>query len=235
MRRVALLLLPVFFFGCKFTLPECSVSCLGGCPTGFACGQDGYCHGDGKLTGCGTSTGDGGTCDGGGCVKYAFVSSLPFDPSTGRDAADALCDREGKIFQPGSYRALLSTSSESAIVHIGTDLPFAWFLTDGSPWVNSITDLFNGRVLSALNLDVMKNTVGFAYVWAGSASPGQRASNPAVTSCNDWSSKSADVFADVGNTSFASSNDMGAFTFFNATSNHLCGDDITRLYCLQVQ
>ena len=203
----------------------------------MTCAQDGYCHVSGDTAAC-NATLDGATpCDGATCLKYAFVSSIPFDPSQGITAADTLCDQDGNKLQPrGRYRALLSTSQQSAIQHVGAD--FSWVRSDRSAWANSAQDLLDAKVLNKLDLDYQGTVVDSTYVWSGSANAWEVSTDKAKDSCQDWSTNQSNdacaVSALVGRTDRAATDSQG-LNFFSFSSCHTCDDTLVRVYCLQVE
>src|SRR5207244_775845 len=116
--------------------------------------------------------------------RIAFLSSKQVDPSKGMASADALCQSEATgAGLSGSYLALLSTSSASAVSRFSAT-GGTWVRPDGIPLVNQATDLLNfdpsRDVVAALNIAADKSYVlpsgdtwtgGDVFVWAGAQAP----------------------------------------------------------------
>jgi hypothetical protein len=125
---------------------------------------------------------------------FAPPASDGFVPGGGRPAADTACDALGDLrLGPGSYVALLATSSESATARL--PLGRAWSRFDGPP-LGTSAELKAGRFAAPLNLNPAPtrpfylggsgHTFGQAWIGASDlAAPGTVAST-----CNNWGSTS---------------------------------------------
>lgn len=113
--------------------------------------------------------------------RLAFVSEQPFSTG-GLAAADALCRGEaGDAGLPGTFAALLATSTASAAARF--DAGVAWVRVDGVTLAASPADVVAGRALGvSLNLNVRGEVVSSA-VWTGASTPQSTAA-----ACADWTS-----------------------------------------------
>jgi hypothetical protein len=117
--------------------------------------------------------------------RYAFVAMPAFDTSQGLAAADAICQNAAAGFLPGSYKALLATSSTSAASRF--DLSGApWLRPDGVLVVASAADLASDKLLAPVILGADGGHLGGGGFWSGAASMGS--AGDGGTSCNDWTS-----------------------------------------------
>lgn len=169
-------------------------------------------------------------------VRRAFVTSGSWLPNTGIASADALCASEaGAASLPGTYRALLASSTASAASR---------FSTTGNPWARvdhvvlapTATQLLASTGThwqAALNV-----TASGAYVtsrtWAGApnlSTPGMSPTG-ASTNCANWSTAAATSFGAVGIS--ASSRILTAFAnYTTAGSITACSSAGHKLTCLQ--
>lgn len=130
-------------------------------------GGDGGAGGSGGTGGTGATGGSGGSGGGGGggaecplgaicegTYNYAFVTSAAYDGARGgRLGGDTICnDHAAEAGLPGTFRAFLANSRESAISRLGEDAS-GWIRTDRRPFVNSREDLLEDKIRFPLLLD----------------------------------------------------------------------------------
>ncbi len=159
--------------------------------------------------------------------RVAFVSKDPFDPSSGRSAADAQCQSEAvgnKNLPLGTYLALLSDTKKSAVSYFDISGP-TWVRVDGIPWLKKASDLSQEAVLTSLNVDSAGDYLSFVRVWTGSQNAAAPSMSPAE-SCGDWSSGSMSQTAETGSSYLASAQ-------FFSDSSESCSMTALHIYCLQ--
>jgi hypothetical protein len=149
--------------------------------------------------------------------RLAFVSQPVFTPSSGVDAADAICATEANGL-PGTFIAALSvTGAPYASRFDTTGAP--WVRIDGQRLVQRAADLGVENALTSLNLlaDGMPVTqfppIDERHVWVGGSSIG--------TNCGDWTSQDGTINAGT----------IHRAAFINA-GGYAC-DVPGRVYCLQ--
>jgi hypothetical protein len=120
--------------------------------------------------------------------RIAFVSQGLFDPGTGIEEADALCQAEAAALD-GTFLAVLGTSSESAASRFDLDGE-PWVRPDGVPFVHQAADLVDeNALLTFLNVQADGEVVaslesGDTYALTG----GPFGMTPeASQTCEDWS------------------------------------------------
>jgi hypothetical protein len=116
--------------------------------------------------------------------RYAFLSPWPI--AGGIVAADAHCQSDATANAlPGTYRALLATSTQSAVQHAGS-LAGSWRRPDG------LVVTFNGLDARPLDAAVMqlanKTIINNNFLWFGVDSP--TSLGALATTCSDWTSTS---------------------------------------------
>ncbi|HTV22605.1 MAG TPA: hypothetical protein VMG12_28145 [Polyangiaceae bacterium] len=125
--------------------------------------------------------------------RRAFVSAARFPVAGGIAAADALCRQDAASGNlSGSYRALLATSTASAVSRFDLSGP-AWVRLDGIPIVANAADLFFGRRWEApINL----TPTGVYFDIQGAFVGGTSLIEPGAlgNTCSDWTSTTGSVF-----------------------------------------
>ncbi|MBK7824371.1 DUF4215 domain-containing protein [Nannocystis sp.] len=200
--------------------------------------------GDGTLnTPAGELCDDNNTDDGDGCSadcksleRLVFVTSAPFkgdlggsqgnpDTLTGLALADFRCQAlAGKAGLPGTYKAWLSTDTESPSTRFDTTftglyrLPSQGFPVIAEGW----TALTSGTLDHAINADET-GTLTEENVFTNTLPDATSAS---ALDCNHWTAKDNPMTTSVGY-SAASDN-----TWTNLGSNQFCSG-VNRLYCFQ--
>lgn len=154
-----------------------------------------------------------------------FASTASFFPGGGLAVADAQCQADAAAALPGSYRAMLATSTASMASRFSTT-GAPWVRIDGIPLVAAAADMFvaNGRLVAALDLTSAGTFLLNYGGWSGSTSP-QMAGTLAKT-CNDWTSTNGNGIG--GRVQYTD------FTSMQAFDNPLdCTNTADHLYCLQ--
>jgi hypothetical protein len=156
--------------------------------------------------------------------RRAFVTLSSFTPTGGIAAADALCDQDGAA-SPGTYHALLATSTAGAIAPGRFSLTGAnWVRPDGIPVAASPQAFAEGRWVTSLGVyadgaHVGGNTVTFT----GVPDPAASLTAPGSNSCSDWTA-SGGSGATVG---LADASDKTAVDNFTSVCTP------AQLYCLE--
>jgi cysteine-rich repeat protein len=155
--------------------------------------------------------------------RLAFVSSTPFAVAGGIAAADAHCQSEATGSLPGTYKALLATTTAGASSRF--DLSGApWVRLDGVAVVESAADLASGVLLAPINLGADGSTSYFNHgVWTGASSPATPSAS-ATESCGDWGATSGE--GQRGRTNRSNP------TWF-ADNTAACDSTSMLVYCLQ--
>jgi hypothetical protein len=157
--------------------------------------------------------------------RLAFVSDGTFDPSTGRGAADALCQREATAGGlPGTYLALVSLIAEAASQRFDTTGP-VWVRRDGVQLTARPSDLFAGDGLVAA-FDVTGTTKYLDHtdrIWTGSDKP-NTAGMFISSTCEDWS-----MPLEMG--AVGTPDSTSGFNYYHSES--LSCVEPHRVYCLQ--
>jgi cysteine-rich repeat protein len=158
--------------------------------------------------------------------RLAFASSSSFYPGGGLAAADAQCQADAAAAAlPGTYRAMLATSTASLASRFSTT-GAPWVRLDGIPLVAAAADMFaaNGRLVAALDLTASGSFLLNYGGWSGSTSP--QAAGTLATTCSDWTTTSGNGIG--GRTQYTDFAGMQSF------DNPLaCTNIYTHLYCLQ--
>lgn len=121
--------------------------------------------------------------------RYAFVTWGNFDPSTGLEGADALCNEEARFFLPGTYRAMLATNG-TTIASRFTHRDEPIYRADGAMIAESSEALLSGEVpLTSIQLDPTTTPIeGVVFTGATSTvAPGTTASTCYSAAGGSWS------------------------------------------------
>ena len=145
--------------------------------------------------------------------NYAFVTSNNFDANMGGLAgADKICNtaaQGGGL--PGTYVAMLSTSTVAAKTRLGSAR--GWIRTDGLPIADTPQSLFtDDKMYYPIGTTELGTAAQrFDDPFTGSGNDGTYAtiSGPPST-CNDWTSDNAALSAACGSISFASDGWLGS-------------------------
>ncbi|MDP9150959.1 MAG: choice-of-anchor D domain-containing protein [Myxococcota bacterium] len=135
--------------------------------------------------------------------RRVFASAATFDPSRGRDAADALCQTEAAaagLANATQFLAAMSTTTASAASRFDLNRP-PWVRVDGVPTATTAANFMQGTLVSAPYVAANGLPhVGAVGFWSGSLGGLSSPSANANESCNDWSSATATsrgVLADI--------------------------------------
>jgi hypothetical protein len=162
--------------------------------------------------------------------RRAFVTDGLFRPGGGLVAADALCAAEAaEAGLPGSFLALLPTTSASAASRFDEAAGATWFRIDGAPLHVPGSDLFSGApLITPLNVTSKGRYVGASrlegfthLVFTGGETP-----RTPATICKDWTDVEGLLEATSGSTSHV------ANWWVQPRSYGLCSID-QRIYCLE--
>lgn len=154
-----------------------------------------------------------------------FVTSTSYQPGVDFDsveAADELCaERAAAASLTGTFIAFLSSSTVNAIDRLAGAVGFA--RTDGRVFANLPTDIANGAVLRAIDVDEFGAVTGNESIgaWTGSnASGGAESSN-----CGDWALSDGGSYGAVGGIQATRNRWLYQWEF-------ACTESL-RLYCFQ--
>ena len=159
--------------------------------------------------------------------RFAFASdrSTPVPMDRGIQGFDETCAAQaGAAGLPGAYKALVATDGASAISRFDLNGP-PWVRPDGVAIVARAADLADGKLIAPL--DVHADSKGDADVfsfWTGAPTPGVPGSRE--TTCNAWTSISADVRAIIGRNS-----NIEPGSWFDLVATRC--DATGRVYCFQ--
>lgn len=123
--------------------------------------------------------------------RLAFMSYATWSASTGIERADQLCASEAKMAKkPGSFKAVLATSTASAISRFRVDGP-PWVRADGLPLLPTAEDLTTATMLDiAPGMHATREVHrGYGALFLGA--PNLYTPGTWETTCHDWSTSSA--------------------------------------------
>ena len=216
----------------------------GACPAGYLCGTNISCapgyHAEGGIL-CGSNNPQYKSCL--TCVlnasptpiptsaqttgnKIVFVTSARYNGNLSDLAgADAKCQARANNsagLKGKTFRAWLSKSSTNhAKYRIGN---YKYVLPDGTKVADNKSDLIDGNLDHAINMDENKKPVTtYPKVWTGTLKNGTYSGY----NCNKWSSSSSSAYGTIGNTGYLGSN----WTQINLKAS--CNQSF-RLYCFQL-
>lgn len=171
-------------------------------------------------------------------ARKIFVSATDFDPSSGIASADLKCATEALTANlPGSFRALLATSTASAASRFNTS-GIGFFRTDGVRVTATPAELFvtNQYLMTSIDVDAsgrqwiahpLARSIDFPeVVYTGALTPTQ----VAHLNCHDWTSSATADRAEAG---VAQSADPG---WYQPNTTNSCDPTTTtrhRVYCVQ--
>ncbi|HEV2170657.1 MAG TPA: hypothetical protein VGR40_06900 [Candidatus Binatus sp.] len=132
--------------------------------------------------------------------RIAFVSKGDFDPTTGVSSADALCQSEATsagLANPGTYLALLSTSTASAASRFNLSMGSPAYVRPDGIKIADAPALASGAIDSGIwqYADGTYFTGFDFFTSTGSTAPDT--TGTLANTCNDWTSKSSNQI--VGN------------------------------------
>ena len=156
--------------------------------------------------------------------RIAFLSTA-WASGGGLASADQRCVTDAQAAGlPGTYHALLATSTASAASRFNTAGP-RWVRPDGIAVFDPASTLATGGApLTAIDVTAAGGYVPQLYVLTGATTSNVVGS--ATTTCNDWTSTATNQFPDVG-----IGYESGPAGFSYTTDR--CSDATARVYCLQ--
>ena len=117
--------------------------------------------------------------------RLAFATTANYVVGGGIAAADALCQSEATAAgKAGTFRALLATSTASAVSRFNTNGP-TWVRADGVPLANAAPDIAAPTLVAPLNVSASGAYLA-AVAWTGAA--GFSSVGTATSTCNNWTS-----------------------------------------------
>jgi len=120
--------------------------------------------------------------------KTVFVTSATFNGNLGGlKGADAKCQAEAdgpaSIVPSGTYLAWLSDGTISPNTHF-TKSSHPYILSNGKKIAEDYTDLTDGSILNAINIDPTGQPVGYETYWTGTSADGTTV--PYFRTCGGW-------------------------------------------------
>jgi hypothetical protein len=166
-----------------------------------------YCFGIDRTTALPPNTGP---------RRNAFASSAPWSVGGGLASADALCTSEASAAGlPGSYLALLATSTASAASRFAAGVP--WARVDGT----IVTTEFEAPQ-TPIDRTANGTLIPQTYVWVGASD----FVSAGVHTCSDWTNPANVLDATSGNAAWAGPMAISASTDY-------CSSTTRYLYCLE--
>ncbi len=171
--------------------------------------------------------------------KIVFVTSASFKSNLGGltgadDKCQAEADGPASIVPSGTYLAWLSNGTDSPDTRF-TKSSHPYLLPDGTKIAEDYTDLTDGSILHAINVDATGAPVlGLQRLWTGTNTDGtsvqQFVANARLNSCNAWT-ESTGYRAAVMTGSTAEKS--VAWSFYRQESCKYTGRQRYRLACFQ--
>ncbi len=120
--------------------------------------------------------------------KTVFITSSTFKGNLGGLAgADDKCQAEAdglaSIVPSGTYLAWLSDGTDSPATRF-TKSAHPYMLPDGTKIAENFTDLTDGSILHAINIDSTGKALGLNYFWTGTNADGTTAQY--LVTCDGW-------------------------------------------------
>jgi len=160
--------------------------------------------------------------------KTVFVTSAKFKGNLGGlagadDKCQAEADGPASIVPSGTYLAWLSDGTDSPDTRF-TKSAHPYMLLDGTKIAENYTDLTDGSILHAINIDSTGKALGLQLFWTGTKADGTTSQN--LVTCHGWTSPPGTRFyGRVGST-------VKTSTTWSAQSRRPCGRSL-RLACFQ--
>jgi hypothetical protein len=120
--------------------------------------------------------------------KTVFVTKASFNSNLGGltgadDKCQAEADSPASIVPPGTYMAWLSDGTDSPDTRF-TKSSHSYMLPDGTKIAEDFTDLTDGSLLHAINIDPTGKGLGQKIFWTGTNADGTAA--PQSVTCTGW-------------------------------------------------
>ncbi len=129
-------------------------------------------------------------------VRRAFLSSTLFVHDGGLAGADSLCQSDANAATlPGTFRALLATSTASALARFDTT-GAPWARPDGTLIAATAADFSAGRFLAPINQAAAGTYISNAQATTGASAPDVIGS--ASTTCMNWTRGSSSATRLIG-------------------------------------
>lgn len=149
--------------------------------------------------------------------RLAFITTATFTPGGGLAAADALCASEATSL-PGTYAALLATTTETAASRFSAGAP--WYRVDGVKFSDDLVTLDAPVEVTATGSHLAR-----PYAWSGGFDAGTVGNTNST--CASWTAAGPPPTGLAGLSSITTSQ------FFAAQPIAACGAGTFHLICLQ--
>lgn len=163
-------------------------------------------------------------------AKFVFVTSTTHNGNLGGLAgADAICQsRAISAGLPGSYKAWLSSSTESAASRLNqSNVPYK--LVNGTQIAPNWTGLTDGVLDAPISINENGMAVIPEFVWTNTNTNGNITLNYTSGTCNDWNSSSSSLF----DYNYGFSNQSNSMWTLNTCCAPVQCNYLSRLYCIQ--
>jgi hypothetical protein len=122
--------------------------------------------------------------------RTVFVTSASFKSNLGGlTGADDKCQAEAdgptSIVPAGTYWAWLSDGTDSPDTRF-TKSSHPYVLPDGTKIAEDFTDLTDGSILHAINIDPTGQPIGYQQYWTGTNADGTAYASINLTTCGAW-------------------------------------------------
>ena len=161
--------------------------------------------------------------------KTVFITSAKFKGNLGGlagadDKCQAEADGPASIVPSGTYLAWLSDGTDSPDTRF-TKSAHPYMLPDGTKIAENYTDLTDGSILHAINIDSTGEALGQQPFWTGTKADGTTA--PLSVTCNGWKDPVSYHKGMHGRTTVTNS------SWSTMHSDHSCRIRPNRLLCFQ--
>ncbi len=161
--------------------------------------------------------------------KTVFVTSANFSSNLGGltgadDKCQAEADGPASIVPAGTYWAWLSDGTDSPDTRF-TKSSHPYKLPDGTKIAEDFTDLTDGSILHAINIDPTGQPIGYQQYWTGTNADGTTV--PHLVTCDGWTTALPGFRAMVGSTVQTST------LWSTHSSQRSCRRSSRRLVCFQ--
>lgn len=160
-----------------------------------------------------------------------FLSSQSYSANLGGLAgADQKCEQLADAAGlPGTFRAILSTSTTSARDRI--TIRGSVGDTKGRLLANNAGDFWDGSLAQLVSYDEKGRYVSVSIVWTGTEFNGVRDTGPYTTYCDNWTSTSGAKGCEVGRTDHRDAKWISIYGSGDQPA-HACSN-MSRIYCIE--